>query len=205
MGTSFRKNPMVRALDLRNRRRMEGLSTMDMAEVMAIANPKQLSAIEIGTCAITLERAVLAAYRLGGIIVELVGTGCAVVAPLQGFSPEDLPKPDNDKGKELKPGEAAWRALKENREATERMDELQPAIERNDRQSMVELYDELICDPLAATGILARTIEQHDPSIKAEAEARHSAKSSYISKPDMKPGPQTNSNRPHIFGRRQYA
>ena len=202
MGTSFRKNPMVRALDLRNRRRREGLSTMDMAEVMAIANPKQLSAIEIGTCAITLERAILAAYRLGGVIVELVGTGCAVVAPLKGFDPEELPRPDSDDSKDLTPGEAAWKALKEGQEAQERMSELQPAIERNDRKSIVDLYDELICDPLTATSILAKAIEQHDPSIKAEAEARHSAHKSYTKPDSSSPQP---SSRPHIFTRRQFA
>lgn len=199
MGTSFRKNPMVRATDLRDRRRREGLSTEDMADLMAIANPKQVSAIEIGVCAITMEKAILAAYRLGGIIVELVGTGFAVVAPLKGYEPDEIPKPNATDSSNLKPGEAAWMAMKEGREAQERMSDLQPAINRNDRNSLVELYDELICDPVCATGILARTIERLDPSIKAEAEARHSASTAVIQPKAARP------SRPHVFTRRQFA
>jgi transcriptional regulator with XRE-family HTH domain len=197
MGTNYRKNPMVRAVDLRDRRRREGISTDDMAELMDTANPKQISAIEIGACAITLEKAILAAYRLGGIIVELVGTGCAVVAPLKGYDPEEEPRLSRKDSNDLKPGEAAWMVLKEGREVQERIGDLQATIGRGDRKHLVELYDELICDPQYANSILAKSIERLDPSIKAEAEARHSAQSVYV-----KPvAPQ--SGRHHVFTRRQ--
>lgn len=167
-----RKSPMVRAIDLRDRRRRAGMTASEFANVLEIVDAKQVSAMEIGACAITLEKAIRAAYKLGGLVVQLEQFGYAVVAPLKDFK-FNVDAHVAEGPVELRAGEAAWIALKENREAQEALCKLQDAIMAGNRTALVELYDELICDTGQATDLLAGAIQAIDPTIKDEAEARH--------------------------------
>lgn len=173
MKPAIRKSPMVVAVDLRDRRRRAGLTTSEFADVLGCADNKQVAAIEIGLCAVTLEKAIRAAYRLGGLVVQLEQFGYAVVAPLKDFK-FNTDAHVTEGPMELRAGEAAWIALKENREAQEAICKLQDAIMAGNRTALVELYDELICDTGQATDLLARAIQDIDPTIEDEAKARHS-------------------------------
>ena len=167
-----RKSPMVRAIDLRDRRRRAGMTASEFADVLEIVDAKQVSAMEIGACAITLEKAIRAAYKLGGVVVQLEGFGYAVVAPLKDFTPDTEAHVAEDPGM-LRAGEAAWISLKENKEAMEAISGLQAAVLEGNRASLVTLYDELVCDTTQANDLLAKAIQEIDPTIKDEAEARH--------------------------------
>ena len=50
---------------------------------------------------------------------------------------------------------------------------LQEAVLEGNRALLVTLYDELVCDTAQANELLAEAIQEIDPTIKDEAEARH--------------------------------
>lgn len=83
MRTPARSSSIVRAVDLRDRRQRLGLSSDRMADYLEVADCKHVSAIEIGRCGITMEKAVRSAYVLGAVTVELPGLGRAVVIPIR--------------------------------------------------------------------------------------------------------------------------
>ncbi len=149
MRTPTRRSSIVRAVDLRDRRQRLGLSTDRMADYLEVADCKHVSAIEIGRASITMEKAIRSAYVLGAVTVELPGgLGRAAVIPVR--------EADSQKKhalarhhEPLRPGEAAWIALTENREAIDSLESLQAAVTLRDRPALVALYEQIVCDPQA--------------------------------------------------------
>ncbi|MFY9133600.1 MAG: hypothetical protein WAO51_00185, partial [Bacillota bacterium] len=145
MRTPTRRSSIVRAVDLRDRRQRLGLSTDRMADYLEVADCKHVSAIEIGRASITMEKAIHSAYVLGAVTVELPGLGRAAVIPVR---EADSRKTHLARHHEpLRPGEAAWIALTENREAIDSLESLQAAVTLHDRPALVALYEQIVCDP----------------------------------------------------------
>lgn len=163
-----RKTEMARAIDLRERRKEAGISTEEMADILGCADSKHVSAIEIGKCAITITKAAKAAYRLGAITVEVEGVGRVAVIPTKKNA---RPVVTN-----LRPGEAAWIAIEEDREALESLGQLQKAILGRDRERLVKLYEQVVCDPQHAAELVATTLDRYDPTIGIEAQMNHRRK-----------------------------
>lgn len=163
----MRKEEMVRALDMKAKRLAAGLSQERMAEILD-RDPKHLNKIENGKVALTLVLAAKAAKEFGSLVVDVEGVGKVMVAP----APDELPKVDTN----LRPGEAAWVAIEEAQEAIESARELQKAIMDNNRQKLVELCEQIICDSIHAASLLKASLKKFDPSIVKEAYERHSAK-----------------------------
>ena len=174
MRTPTRRSSIVRAVDLRDRRKRLGLSTNRMADFLEVADCKHVSAIEIGRCGITMEKAIRSAYVLGAITVELPGLGRAAVIPVR---EADSRKTHLARYHEpLRPGEAAWIALTENREAIDSLESLQAAVTLHDRPALVALYEQIVCDPRHAAELVAEAIDRLDPTIGPEAAINHATK-----------------------------
>jgi transcriptional regulator with XRE-family HTH domain len=172
--TPTRRSSIVRAVDLRDRRKRLGLSTNRMADFLEVADCKHVSAIEIGRAGITMEKAVRSAYVLGAVTVELPGLGRAAVIPVRDV---DSRKTHLARHHEpLRPGEAAWIALTENREAIDSLESLQAAVTLRDRPALVALYEQIVCDPRHAAELVAEAIDRLDPTISPEAAINHATK-----------------------------
>lgn len=164
----FRKTEMVRAVDLREKRKAAGLTADEFAEVLEVSDGKHVSAIEIGKCAITITKAAKAAYRLGAVVVEVEGVGLVAVVPTK---EKTRPVVTN-----LRPGEAAWIAIEENRESLESLEQIQKAILDRDRERLVKLYEQVVCDTQHAAELVATTLDRYDPTIGIEARMNHRRK-----------------------------
>jgi transcriptional regulator with XRE-family HTH domain len=172
--TPTRRSSIVRAVDLRDRRQRLGLTTNRMADYLEVADCKYVSAIEIGRAGITMEKAVRSAYVLGAVTVELPGLGRAAVIPVRDV---DSRKTHLARHHEpLRPGEAAWIALTENREAIDSLESLQAAVTLHDRPALVALYEQIVCDPRHAAELVAEAIDRLDPTIGPEAAINHATK-----------------------------
>lgn len=170
MRTLPRKTSIVRAIDLRDRRQRAGLTTNRMAVYLDVADSKHVSAIELGKCTITMERAVRAAYAVGGVTVELPGLGMAAVVPIRervSCSPAISA---------MRPAEAAWIALEEAKEAIDCIPGIQRAVASGDREALVAIAEQVICDPRHATELLAESIDAVDRTVMPEAVVRHEIK-----------------------------
>lgn len=172
MRTPYRKTSIVRAVDLRDRRQRAGLTADRLAVYLELADGKHVSAIELGKCTITMERAIRAAYVLGGITVELPGLGMAAVVALR----QSDASVQHVVCTNLRPGEAAWIAVEEAREAIDSLQELQSAVMWRDRPALVRLYEQIVCDPTHAAGLVAAAIDEFDPTIGPEATINHAKK-----------------------------
>lgn len=164
----FRKLEMARAVDLKDRRKASGLSSARLVELLGCADSKHLWAIESGRCAITMVKAARAACCLGSIAVEVDGVGRVVVTPVQ--DGEQTPIVD------LRPGEAAWIAMEEQQEAISSIHQLQRAVSQRDREALISIYEQVVCDPTHAVSLVAASIDVIDPSIGIEARKRHALK-----------------------------
>jgi transcriptional regulator with XRE-family HTH domain len=172
--TPTRRSSIVRAVDLRDRRQRLGLTTNRMADYLEVADCKHVSAIEIGRASITMEKAIRSAYVLGAVTVELPGLGRAAVIPVR---EADSRKTHLARHHEpLRPGEAAWIALTENREAIDSLESLQAAVTLRDRPALVALYEQIVCDPRHAAELVAEAIDRLDPTISPEAAINHATK-----------------------------
>ncbi len=169
--TRYRKTSIVRAIDLRDRRQRAGLTADRMADYLEVADGKHVSSIELGKCTLTMEKAVRAAYVLGGVTVELPGLGMAAVVPIKDCDGGATPTRSD-----LRPGEAAWIALQEAREAIECISGLQDAISRRDRARLVYLGEQLVCDPMHAFELVVLGLDAYDPTIMIEARVNHGRK-----------------------------
>ena len=163
----MRKEEMVRALDLKAKRLAAGLSQERMAEILD-RDPKHLNKIENGKVALTLVLAAKAAKEFGSLVVDVEGVGNVMVAP----APDELPKVDTN----LRPGEAAWITVEESQEAITSAQEIQKAIMANNRKRLIELCEQVVCDPIHAASLLKASLEKYDPSMIAEAYQSHTAK-----------------------------
>ena len=172
MRTPARSSSIVRAVDLRDRRQRLGLTADRMADYLEVADCKYVSAIEIGRCGITMEKAVRSAYVLGAVTVELPGLGRAVVIPIRESDIQARPA----RREPLRPGEAAWIVLAENREAIDSLESLQVAVTQRDRRALVALYEQIVCDPRHAAELVAEAIDRIDPTIGPEAAINHATK-----------------------------
>jgi len=154
-----RKTPICRAIDMRDRRLRKGITAEDFAEILDVSDYKHVSAIEAQRCSVTMERAIRAAYGLGAVIVELEGVGQAVVTPfcVEGNSREFV------SSDVMRPGEAAWNVEEEALEALECVKRLQKAVSLGDREELVLLCEQIICDPRHAVDLLAESIDEIDP------------------------------------------
>ncbi|MGE5572989.1 MAG: hypothetical protein ACM3ZU_08235 [Bacteroidota bacterium] len=165
----MRKTAMVRAVDLRPKRRAAGYSADAFAEILDVSDGKHVCAIETGRCAITIGNALRAAYCLQvPITVEMEGLGRGIVAALQDAA---VPAPAI-----LRPGEAAWIVLEEDREALESLEGVQNAVTRNDRDALIRLYEQAVCDTQHAASVLAASLDRLDRTIGIEARERHARK-----------------------------
>ncbi|HHV62344.1 MAG TPA: helix-turn-helix transcriptional regulator [Firmicutes bacterium] len=164
----YRKTEMARAIDLRERRKQAGISTEEMADILGCADSKHVSAIEIGKCAITITKAARAAYRLQAITVEIEGVGRVAVVPVK-----EKAKPIVT---DLRPGEAAWIALEEYKEAVESLEQLQRTLIAHDRDRLIKLYEQIVCDPQHAAALLATSIDKIDPTVGVESRLNHARK-----------------------------
>jgi len=165
----MRKTAMVRAVDLRAKRRAAGYSADAFAEILDVSDGKHVCAIETGRCAITIGHALRAAYHLQvPITVEMDGLGRGIVAALQDVA---LPAPVA-----LRPGEAAWIVLEEDREALESLEGVQGAVTRNDREALIRLYEQAVCDTQHAATLLAASLDRLDRTIGIQARERHARK-----------------------------
>lgn len=162
----YRKTEMARAVDLRQRRRALGISAEKLADMLGCADSKHVSAIETGRCAITITKAARAAYHLGAVTVDVEDVGPVVVMPAARMM--HLPVTP-----ELRPGEAAWIAMEEQQEAIASIHELQRAVLQRDRETLVRVYEQVVCDPMHAVSLVAASIDAIDPSIGVEARERH--------------------------------
>ncbi len=167
-----RKTPICRAVDMRDRRLRHGITAEDFAEILDVSDAKHVSAIEAQRCSVTMERAIRAAYGLGAVIVELDGVGQVVVIPF--YAEED--SRGLVSGESLRPGEAAWNVKEEASEALESVRHLQKAVSCGDREELVLLCEQIICDPRHAVDLLAESIDEIDPTIMIEAHIRHTKK-----------------------------
>ena len=163
----MRKEEMAKALDLREKRQAAGISQERMGELLD-RDPKHLSKIENGKVALTMVLAAKLAKEFGSMVVEVDGIGRVMVAP----APDNLPKVTTT----LRPGEAAWIAIEESQEAVESAQEIQKAIIAKNRERLVMLCEQAVCDPIHAAGLLKASMEKYDPSIVAEAYQSHTAK-----------------------------
>jgi len=163
----MRKEEMVKALDLREKRQAAGISQEQMAEILN-RDPKHLSKIENGKVALTMVLAAKAAREFGSLVVEVDGVGRVLVAP----APEDVPAITTN----LRPGEAAWITVEESQEAITSAQEIQKAIMANNRKRLIELCEQVVCDPIHAASLLKSSLERYDPTIVPEAYEKHSAK-----------------------------
>jgi len=170
--TPYRRSSIVRVVDMRDRRQRLGLSSDRMADYLEVADCKHVSAIEIGRCGITMEKAVRSAYVLGAVTVELPGLGRAVVIPIRESDIQARPA----RRESLRPGEAAWIALTENREAIGSLESLQTAVTQRDRRALVALYEQIVCDPRHAAELVAEAIDRIDPTVGPEAAINHATK-----------------------------
>jgi transcriptional regulator with XRE-family HTH domain len=171
--TPTRRSSIVRAVDLRDRRQRLGLTADRMADYLEVADCKHVSAIEIGRCGITMEKAIRSAYVLGAVTVELPGLGRAAVIPIrEADSQTRVPA----RHEPLRPGEAAWIALTENREAIDSLESLQAAVTLRDRPALVALYEQIVCDPRHAAELVAEAIDRLDPTVGPEAAINHATK-----------------------------
>lgn len=164
-----RKTPICRAIDMRDRRLRKGITAEDFAEILDVSDAKHVSAIEAQRCSVTMERAIRAAYGLGAVVVELEGVGQVVVIP---FCVEEDSR-EFISGDPLRPGEAAWNVEEEALEALECVKQLQKAVSHGNREELVLLCEQIICDPRHAVGMLAQSIDELDPTIMIEAHIRH--------------------------------
>ena len=169
--TRYRKTSIVRAIDLRDRRQRAGLTADRMADYLEVADSKHVSSIELGKCTLTMEKAVRAAYVLGGVTVELPGLGMAAVVPITDCDGGAAPTRSD-----LRPGEAAWIALQETREAIDYIPCIQEAVTKHDREALVRICEQVVCDPHHAVELLADAISTIDPTVMAEAAVRHAQK-----------------------------
>lgn len=167
----MRKTAMVRAVDLRAKRRAAGYSADAFAEILDVSDGKHVCAIETGRCSITISHALRAAYQLQvPITVEMDGLGRGIVAALQEIA---SPAPA---AVALRPGEAAWIVHEEDREALESLEGVQSAVCRNDREALIRLYEQAVCDTQHAASLLAASLDRLDRTIGIEARERHAQK-----------------------------
>ncbi len=167
-----RKTPICRAVDMRDRRLRHGITAEDFAEILDVSDYKHVSAIEAQRCSVTMERAIRAAYGLGAVIVELDGVGQVVVIP---FCADEDPR-ELVSGAPMRPGEAAWNVEEEALEALECVKQLQKAVSHGNREELVLLCEQIICDPRHAVDMLAQSIDELDPTVMIEAHIRHAQK-----------------------------
>lgn len=167
-----RKTPICRAIDMRDRRLRKGITAEDFAEILDVSDYKHVSAIEAQRCSVTMERAIRAAYGLGAVIVELEGVGQAIVTP---FCAEEDSR-ELVSGAPMRPGEAAWNVEEEALEALECVKQLQKAVSHGNREELVLLCEQIICDPRHAVDMLAQSIDELDPTVMIEAHIRHAQK-----------------------------
>ena len=167
-----RKTPICRAIDMRDRRLRKGITAEDFAEILDVSDYKHVSAIEAQRCSVTMERAIRAAYGLGAVIVELDGVGQVVVIP---FCADEDPR-ELVSGAPMRPGEAAWNVEEEALEALECVKQLQKAVSHGNREELVLLCEQIICDPRHAVDMLAQPIDELDPTVMIEAHIRHAQK-----------------------------
>jgi transcriptional regulator with XRE-family HTH domain len=167
-----RKTPICRAIDMRERRIRNGMTAEEFAEILDVSDSKHVSAIEAQRCSVTMQRAIRAAYGLGAVIVELDGVGQAIVTP---FCAEEDSR-ESVCGDSMRPGEAAWNVKEEAFEALECVKRLQKAVSHGDREELVLLCEQIICDPRHAVDLLAESIDEIDPTIMIEAHIRHTKK-----------------------------
>lgn len=170
MRTVFRKSSIVMAVDLRERRQRANITTERMADLLEVSDMKHISAIELGKCSITTEKAVRAAYLLGGLTLELPGLGCAVVVPLRERMAVTVTRSD------MRPGEAAWVALEETQEAIGHIPAIQRAAAGHDRDALVNLAEQVVCDVTHAMETLASALDAVDPTILVQAQTQHATK-----------------------------
>jgi transcriptional regulator with XRE-family HTH domain len=170
MRTVTRKSSIVKAVDLRERRQRADISTERMADLLEVSDMKHISAIELGKCSITTEKAVRAAYLLGGLTLELPGLGYAVVVPLRERMAVTVTRSD------MRPGEAAWVVLEETQEAARHIPAIQKTAAGHDRDALVHLCGQVICDTQHALETLGAAIDAVDPTIRVEADMRHATK-----------------------------
>lgn len=170
MRTVFRKSSIVMAVDLRERRQRANITTERMADLLEVSDMKHVSAIELGKCSITSEKAVRAAYLLGGLTLELPGLGYAAVVPLRERMAVTVARSD------MRPGEAAWVALEETREAVNFIPAIQKAVAGHDRDALVSLAEQVVCDVTHAMQVLGAALDAEDPTILPQAQTQHATK-----------------------------
>jgi transcriptional regulator with XRE-family HTH domain len=161
-----RKSPMATALDLRQRRQEARLTLADMCEAMDVLNEPHVSAIEGGSRAITMERGIRAAHRVGPITVEVDGLMAAIV-PVQ-----RVPAAQTVMG----PGDAGWVVREELQEATEALPRLEAAFLQRNRLGLVKAAEQVVSDVTHALSLLAGALDAFDVTIRRDADTRHRGK-----------------------------
>lgn len=165
-----RKRAMVRAVDLREKRRAAGYTAETFAEAIEVSDSKYVLSLEAGKRALTLENAGKAAYVLNtALMVEIDGVGPVWVAPaVAGGQPIAATA--------LRPGEAAWIALEEYREAMASLERLQDAVMRKDWDAVSRIYEQTVCDTQHADALLAAALDRLNPAPGRAAHERHARK-----------------------------
>ena len=162
----MRKSPMATALDLRQRRRQARMTLADMCEAMDVLNEPHVSAIEGGSRAITMERGIRAAHRVGPITVEVDGLMAAIV-PVQ-----RVPAAQTVMG----PGDAGWVVREELQEAAEALPQLEAAFMQRNRLGLVKAAEQVVSDVTHALSLLAGALDAFDVTIRRDADTRHRGK-----------------------------
>ncbi len=165
----IRKTPMVKALDLREKRRAAGYTADGLADILGVADGKYALGIESGAKAVTHANVVRAAYKFGWVTTEVEGVGRAWTIPaVEGARPAVVT--------DLQPGEVAWIALEEWREALQSIERLQAAIVRRDWDEVSRIYEQVVCDPQHAIALLAASLDRLNPVVGKAARQRHAEK-----------------------------
>ncbi|MEA4884310.1 MAG: hypothetical protein VB144_11785 [Clostridia bacterium] len=162
----MRKTPMAVAVDLRERRQQARMTLAQMCAVMDVLNEPHVSAIEGGSRAITMERGIRAAHRVGPITVEVDGM-MAVIVPVQRVPVSQTV---------LGPGEAGWIVREEIHEAEEALPKLEAAFLQRDRLELVRATGQVVSDLAHALGLLSGALDAFDVTIRRDADAHHRAK-----------------------------
>lgn len=162
----MRKTPMATAVDLRERRQQAGMTLADMCTAMDVLNEPHVSAIEGGSRAITMERGIRAAHRVGPITVEVDGLMAAII-PVQ-----RVPMAQTVMG----PGDAGWVVREELQEASEALPRLEAAFLQRNRLGLVKAAEQVVSDVAHALGLLSGALDAFDVTIRRDADTRHRAK-----------------------------
>ena len=162
----MRKSPMATALDLRQRRQEARLTLADMCEAMDVLNEPHVSAIEGGSRAITMERGIRAAHRVGPITVEVDGMIAAIVPVRR------VPAAQTVMG----PGDAGWVVREELQEAAEALPQLEAAFMQRNRLGLVKAAEQVVSDVTHALSLLAGALDAFDVTIRRDADTRHRGK-----------------------------